>query len=282
MHQLEEGIKRFHSTVFPAQKNVFEALSTGQHPKVLMITCADSRVVPHLFTSSDPGNIFMLRNVGNIVPVYEAVDDDAPAISGEAGGIQYAVKALGITDIIVCGHSHCGAVNTRLKPDSAKGLSDVLMWVQRHIPKPEVLLAHESKALKGDAEQAVLANVLAQREHLETYPAVQDKLDVGEIRLHAWMYQFETGSVFAYNDEAEDFELLSDKEAPSCSYQARPLVNYQFMLQALVAGEFLGFILLVLGDITFNPEVAIMGLTLALACGFGEAYVSLAETSLTY
>src|SRR6188508_482553 len=125
MQNLVDGIHRFRSLVFEQHKELFERLSDGQAPSTLFITCSDSRVVPDLFTQTGPGELFTLRNAGNIVPPYGASN------GGESPTIEYAVSVLGIEHVIVCGHSGCGAMKALLKPESVSHMPAIANWLNQ-------------------------------------------------------------------------------------------------------------------------------------------------------
>jgi carbonic anhydrase len=205
MRRLVEGIHRFQNSVFGDQRELFSRLSTGQAPDTLFITCSDSRIVPNLFTQTGPGELFTLRNAGNIVPPYGASN------GGESATIEYAVSVLGVRDIVVCGHSACGAVQALLNPKSVEEMPAIVNWLAQAEATRRIIrenYAHHS----GDAllNVAIQENVLVQVENLETHPCVRAKLGRDELTLHAWVYKFESGQVFVYSTESRRFEALED------------------------------------------------------------------------
>lgn len=178
-----DGAKDFKTNVYPEMKEKFSKLESGQQPEVLFITCSDSRVVPNLLTQTDPGELFIIRNAGNIVP--------KPG-SGELGveaTIQYAVDVLKVDHIVVCGHSHCGAVSGLLNLDSLESLPIIRDWVKRS----EAIL--ENDDCKTDIPKAIAANVALQLEHLKLHACVKSAMDEGRLELHGWVYHFESGAV---------------------------------------------------------------------------------------
>lgn len=199
MQALLHGIHRFRSQVFVPRRGQFERLARGQKPDALFITCSDSRVDPCLLTQSEPGDLFVLRNAGNIVPPHGLS-------SGEEATVEYAVEALGVGDVIVCGHSHCGAVQALLAPEKAAGMPSVSAWLQNAETTRQIVLENY-RDLSGDrlVSAAVQENVLVQLEHLCTFPSVAARLARGELRLHGWVYKIETGEVFAYDPASEQF-----------------------------------------------------------------------------
>lgn len=202
MQKLIAGFHHFQSNVFSKQKELFSRLSEGQSPDALFITCSDSRVDPSLIMQSKPGDLFILRNAGNIVPAYGTV------VSGEVATIEFAIVALGVKDIIVCGHSLCGAVNGLLNPDSLGKLPSVKTWLS-HADAAKRIVDENYCDLKLDKEQtlnvAIQENVLVQLENLKTHPAVAAALARGVLNLHGWVYKFQTGEVFAYDQEKGQF-----------------------------------------------------------------------------
>ncbi|MGW7263792.1 carbonic anhydrase [Streptomyces sp. NPDC054842] len=175
----------------------FARLAAGQSPQALFITCSDSRVVPALITGARPGELFELRTAGNIVPPYTSARP-----TGEAATIEYAVNVLGVTDVVVCGHSHCGAVGALVRGDDLTAVPAVRDW-----------LAHASERPRGAAEdpavaEAVQNHVLTQLLRLRSYPCVADRLADGRLRLHAWFYEVHTGVVREHRPDTDTFEAL--------------------------------------------------------------------------
>jgi len=201
MQQLVDGIHEFQSDVFGAKRQLFEGLVNGQHPLALFITCSDSRINPNLLTQTDPGELFILRNAGNIIPPYGALD------SGEAATIEYAVSVLGVKDIVVCGHSHCGAMQGLLDREQIDRLPAVRSWLgyaettRRIIDENYGHITAPTARLTATVEE----NVLVQLEHLRTHPSVAAALGRRSISLHGWVYKFETGQVFTYAPESGQF-----------------------------------------------------------------------------
>jgi carbonic anhydrase len=208
---LVQGLNAFHESYFTDHRELFERLSAGQSPEVLFITCSDSRIDPCLITQAQPGELFVMRNVGNIIPSYGA------ASSAESAGIEYAVQGLGIRDIIVCGHSHCGAMRGLLQIGSlAEQMPAVYDWLKRHGEATRRLVLDNYAGLDPERmlKVAIEQNVLTQVENLETYPAIRSKLHSRQLNLHAWMYEIETGMVFAYNAELRQFSLMQQRAYP--------------------------------------------------------------------
>lgn len=203
MQKLIQGLHQFQSNVFSSQRELFERLAHGQKPEALFITCSDSRINPNLITQTAPGELFILRNAGNIIPPYGAAN------GGEGATIEYAVAVLGVKDIIVCGHSHCGAMGGLLKPESLTELPQVRGWLS-HAEATRAIIKQNYQHLEGGAllTATVEENVLVQLENLRTHPAVAAGLSRGDLRLHGWVYKIETGEVFAYDPETGQFQSV--------------------------------------------------------------------------
>jgi carbonic anhydrase len=203
MRRLLHGIRQFQRQVFPNRRARFEELAAGQRPTTLFITCSDSRIVPELLTQTEPGEMFVARNAGNLVPPYTA------QLSGEAATIEYALKVLKVEDIVVCGHSHCGAISGLLRPETLKDLPAVAEWLTHAERVRQEIVEHASAADPSDdvLTAAIKTNVLVQLDHLRTYPAVALAESAGELALHGWFYRFETGDVSAFN--ATDGKFVS-------------------------------------------------------------------------
>ena len=200
MQKLVKGIHSFQRGFFASHRALFEQLATaGQQPETLFITCSDSRVDPNLITNSEPGELFIVRNVGNVVPSV-----DLPG--GTAAAIQYAVEVLNVENIIVCGHTQCGALKAILDPESVAHLEFVKRWVQSTIDVKN-LIDEKYSHLTGEAKltAAIQENVLAQLEHLRAYPFVAKRMDEGKLHLNGWIYDVGKGEVFDYDPEHGEF-----------------------------------------------------------------------------
>ncbi len=187
MDELIDGVRRFQSDVFPSRQPLFESLGAGQQPRALLVTCSDSRIDPSLFTQTEPGELFVVRNAGNIVPPASA------GTGGESATIEYAVRVLGVQYAIVCGHSKCGAMAAAADPESAAELPQVSEWIrfaEEAVPAASAFSSEPDEALR-----VVAANVLLQLDHLRSHPAVAEAEADGRLELHGWIYRFETGEV---------------------------------------------------------------------------------------
>ncbi len=218
IHELVAGVHNFQGNVFRTQQELFQRLSKGQSPETLFITCSDSRIDPNLITQTEPGDLFVLRNAGNIVPAYSGT------AGGEVATIEFAISGLGVKQIVVCGHSHCGAIKGLLNPDQLEEMPAVRDWL-KHAEATRRIVKSKYKHL-GKAELVEVAaeeNVLTQLENLQTHPAVAVALAQGELSLHAWMYEIETGEVYGYDTTTGQFIPLGELRSPSKTAPARVL-----------------------------------------------------------
>jgi len=199
VEKLMEGISRFQHDVYPKEKDFFERLAMGQRPDTLFITCADSRINPHLLTQSKPGELFICRVIGNIVPPYPG------AIGGISATVEYAAAVLRVPEIIVCGHTDCGVMKAALHPEEVRKYPSIAAWL-RYVrvedrqanPTPEYLLAMAER------------NVRAQLENLRTHPSVAVRLKEGNLTLHGWVYHIGPGKVTAWDEASREFVEIRD------------------------------------------------------------------------
>jgi len=198
------GASRFRRDVYPRHKELFETLAGGQSPETLFITCADSRVDPSLITQAEPGDLFICRNAGNIVP---------PHVS-DAGGVtatvEYAVGALGISHIVVCGHTDCGAMKGALDLDGLRDFPHVADWLSHSKAALRVVQARGCGSEEERLEMLTRENVLLQLQHLRTHPYVAAALSQGRLTLHGWVYDIRSGDIVAHNSRTGEFEPLDD------------------------------------------------------------------------
>ncbi|MEU0893439.1 carbonic anhydrase [Streptomyces massasporeus] len=174
----------------------YRKLAEGQYPEALFITCSDSRVIPAMITGARPGEIFELRNAGNIVPPY-----GRPGACGEAATIEYALEVLGVQDIVVCGHSHCGAMGALKSGDDLSSLPGVDAWLR--LARPELTSVLETAPDDPSLPEVSQGNVVNQLAALRSYPVVRQRLDSGRLRLHGWYYEVDTGFVYELGDEGD-------------------------------------------------------------------------------
>jgi carbonic anhydrase len=206
MQKLIEGIHQFQSNIFRPQREWFERLIDGQRPLALFITCSDSRVNPNLITQTNPGELFIVRNAGNIVPPHH------PHPGGEEATVEFAIVELGIRDIIVCGHTRCGAMKGLLALDELQDMPGVKYWLA-HAEATRRIIREKYQHLSDVPllTAATQENVLVQLEHLRTHPAVASGLAAGKLKLHGWVYKIETGEVFAFDPSIGQFVRIGDK-----------------------------------------------------------------------
>ncbi|HET9238639.1 MAG TPA: carbonic anhydrase [Oligoflexus sp.] len=211
MKKLLQGIVDFREKVQPAYRETFARLALGQSPDALLIACSDSRVVPNLFASSDPGDMFVVRNVGNLIP---PCGEDGISIfdKSEAAAVEFAVEQLKVKDIIVCGHSECGAHMAVLR--GTQGLSGNLRSWLRHA-EPSLYKMHSGPHFEcrhlAPHNQLSQLNVLQQLEHLRTYPSVRQAMDQGTLQLHGWWFDIANAEVLAWEPTLNRFASI-DRE----------------------------------------------------------------------
>lgn len=204
MQKLVEGLHKFKAEVFNSNKDIFAPLVDGQKPQVLFITCSDSRIAPNLLTQTNPGELFIMRNAGNIIPSYGAIG------TGEAATIEFAVSGLGVQHIVVCGHTMCGAMKALLAPQTLDDAPAMRAWLT-HAEATRRVVMESYPHLEGPARLtlAVEENVLTQIEHLRTHPTVRSRIARGQLSLHGWVYKLETGDVFQYDAGQGQFVHLT-------------------------------------------------------------------------
>lgn len=209
MQKLVQGIHHFQTNIFRTQRERFEKLVDGQRPLALFVTCSDSRVNPNLITQTDPGDLFIIRNAGNIIPPHD------PNPGGEEATIEYAIVELKVRDIIVCGHTRCGAVTGLIGSDRLGEMPAVRYWLSHAEATRRIIrekYGHLSETELVNA--AVQENVLVQLENLRTHPAVAARLARGELKLHGWVYKIETGAVFAFDPDSGQFQPITEQPPP--------------------------------------------------------------------
>ena len=210
--ELISGYEKFKDTKFKKYENKFlDLFKNGQHPKVLFIACSDSRVDPALITNSAPGELFVLRNIGNFVPPF-APDNDFHAT---AAGIEYAVSILEVTDIIICGHSHCGAIETMYTKITDINLVHVKKWLELGMDAKNYVtqkLISQNVAQPERLELTEKISLLFQSKNLLTYPDVERRVNEGELFIRSWYYHLETGELEYFNTESGEFEPMIGSE----------------------------------------------------------------------
>jgi carbonic anhydrase len=201
--KLVEGVRKFQAEVYPTQRDIFERLKSRQQPIAMFITCADSRVVPNLFTQTGPGDIFVERNPGNLVPQYSEF------VGGVSAGVEYAMLVLKVPLVIICGHTDCGVMKSLVHEEHAQGLPAVQEWMRyaseaRHRIMRDHRHATEEEKLRSMTEY----NVLAQIENLKSHPSVQSRVTSGEVDVRGWVYDIGNGSIWAAEPESGNFRKI--------------------------------------------------------------------------
>ncbi|MZP66694.1 MAG: carbonic anhydrase, partial [Bacteroidales bacterium] len=195
---------------FEAHKSLFGDLSKTQKPHSVFIGCSDSRLVPSLITSTLPGELFIIRSVANIIPPYKK-GVNYPAISA---AIEYAILALEITNIIVCGHSNCGGCGALYKSEEQmKGLPHTNLWLELSRPVKNKVMQMIPNATEAEREwMTEQMNVVQQISHLLTYPYVLERYNNNKLTIYGWYYVIETGEIYNYDVDKGYFELIDDPQ----------------------------------------------------------------------
>lgn len=207
MDHVISGVAKFQKEVFPGKKAAFKKLANGQNPEVLFITCSDSRIDPNLVTQTEPGDLFICRNAGNVIPPH----------SNETGGmtasVEFAVAALGVTHIIICGHSDCGAMKGAINLEALDSLPHVKEWLGHCRVATEVVKEKcgcEELNTEEHLQLVTEENVVQQLQHLRTHPAVAAKIATGQVVLHGWFYNIETAEVTYYHRDKGEFTPIDE------------------------------------------------------------------------
>ena len=211
MEKLVKGILEFRRNLQPEVRDTFARLALGQKPDSLFIACSDSRVVPNLFASTEPGDLFVVRNVGNLVPSWEELGAGKGDVSVGAA-LEFSVKELKVRDIVVCGHSECGAIKALIEQPQNPDMPYLSSWLKNGLPamKDQKLL-QETPGL-SEANRFSQLNVLIQIQHLRTYPFIRNALRNGELRIHGWWFDIHHADVHAYKSAEHSFVLMDEKE----------------------------------------------------------------------
>lgn len=207
MDKLIEGHKRFLTETFPSRRDEFHLLADGQRPETLFVTCADSRIVPDLILQTQPGDLFLCRVVGNVIP---AAGEPAGGVSAT---VEYAVEVLQVRNLIICGHSDCGVIRALMQPHTLDGLDNVQDWLQHVEPAWKYVADVERYAGELTRHTALThANVLAQLDNLKTHAYIQRAMDEGRLQIHGWYYDILSGSIERYDEAARKFVPLSARD----------------------------------------------------------------------
>jgi carbonic anhydrase len=210
MEPLIAGVHKFRTAEFGNYRKLFRKLSQdGQNPHTLFITCSDSRVLAELITQSKPGDLFVVKNVGNIVPPASAQGDT----NSTAAAIEFAVATLRVNDIVICGHSQCGAIAALLNREPVSDATPHLRdWLNLAAPAVQTIKQRYAHLSGRHSQETAAAeeNILFGLDNLHSYPCVQERLANGTLRLHAWFFKIATAELFAYSPEANQFLPLGE------------------------------------------------------------------------
>lgn len=208
MPHFAKGVVKFQNDVYPQKKELFEKLSEGQSPEALFITCSDSRIETAMITQTEPGELFICRNAGNIVPPH------LPQGGGMTASIEFAVAVLNVPHIVICGHTECGAMNGAMNPEGLDSLPHVKQWLGYARAAVEIVKAYGDDMTEDERMRLLLEqNVLLQMQHLKTHPAVTKRLTKGDLTLHGWVYDIKTGDVSALDEAGEKFLPVDERYA---------------------------------------------------------------------
>lgn len=208
MKEIIEGTIKFRLEVLPQLSELFDRLAIAQSPEVLFITCSDSRIDPNLITQANPGRLFICRNAGNIVPPHQH------HAGGMTASIEYAVQALKIKDIIICGHYGCGAMAAAMDLDAIKDFPHVLDWLV-HSKAATAVVDHTHPDASSERRLDMLCerNVVLQMQHLATHPYIAARLATDEVELHGWIYDIGSGMIKAYDSSSKGFVPVEEHYA---------------------------------------------------------------------
>lgn len=211
MQEVIDGFLKFQREAFVERTELFKRLATSQSPRTLFISCSDSRLVPELITQREPGDLFVIRNAGNIVPSF------GPEPGGVSASVEYAVAALGVEDIVICGHSDCGAMTAIATCKCLDHMPTVANWLRYADAAKAVNQANEHASEHDRINSMVRENVIAQLTNLKTHPSVALALDRGNLRLHGWIYEIATGCIDALDGNTRRFVPLASNPSVTAS-----------------------------------------------------------------
>jgi len=206
--KLLDGVINFKNDFFEEHKEIFQNLSSSQNPHTLYIGCSDSRVVPDVIAQTMPGELFVVRNIANMVPPY---DENSYSFRCTASIIEYAVNMLEVDNIVICGHSNCGGCKALYYPqEKIDKLPSVKQWLELGAEIKNRVLAKNLSPEEREFQTEQL-NIVKQLENILTYPFVEERVDNGKLKLYGWYYVIETADVFNYNFDKKEFELIEKK-----------------------------------------------------------------------
>ncbi|MDL2409872.1 carbonic anhydrase [Rhizobium calliandrae] len=216
MKDIIDGFLKFQREAFPERVKLFKDLANQQSPRALFISCSDSRLVPELVTQREPGDLFVIRNAGNIVPSY------GPEPGGVSASVEYAVAALQVSDIVICGHSDCGAMTAIATCKCLDHMPAVGSWLRYADSARVVNEARQHKDESAKVASMVRENVIAQLANIQTHPSVRLALEEGRITLHGWIYDIASGLIEAFDGSRGAFvSLAGNRDVQAVKYQAR-------------------------------------------------------------
>ena len=208
MEKLVAGILKFQEKEFHHNRDLFQALAKEQRPDVLFITCSDSRIDPSMITQTKPGDLFIARNAGNIVPPHYS-----QATSDMDATIEFAMNVLNVKHVVVCGHTDCGAMKGALNPDAVKHLPHVSNWLTNCSAACARVKARNNQLSQEQLLELTEENVILQLKHLETHPSVAAKLGTNSLILHGWVYDIPTGQIYCYESDSGQFVPVKEHYA---------------------------------------------------------------------
>ena len=204
LERLKDGVRKFKRSVYPERREVYRrAMREEQRPQALVITCADSRVHPDVLTQAAPGEIFVTRNIGNLVPAYGEM------MGGVSAVLEYAVSALKVRHLVVCGHTDCGAMKALLNPASVEAMPTVKSWLRNAHTALSVAEAMDA-GMSDEGKLKVLTeqNVLLQMQHVRTHPSVAGAVARGDLTISGWVYDIAAGEVRICEEGSAGFVVL--------------------------------------------------------------------------
>ncbi|MGK0398401.1 MAG: carbonic anhydrase [Gammaproteobacteria bacterium] len=220
MPHFAAGVVRFQKEVFPKKKDLFQKLSLGQSPEALFITCSDARIETAMITQTDPGDLFICRNAGNIVPPH------TNHTGAMTASIEFALSSLNVPHIVVCGHTHCGAMKGAMNQSRLEGMPHMKEWLS--YSKAAIDIVNELGQGKSDDDKMMMLleqNVILQLQHLKTHPTVALKMAKKELELHGWVYDIASGEVHSYDEKQNKFIPVSERYADSFNEGLLPRVE---------------------------------------------------------
>ena len=204
--RIYQGVHKFRSEIFPERRELFERIRSRQDPLAMFVSCEDSRVIPNVFTQTEPGEIFNERNPGIMVPTH------VEFVGGVTAGVEYAMLALKVPLVIVCGHTDCGVMKALLDPAKAEGMQGVQKWMTHgNGARDRLLHEHPYSRHEEQLQRLTEYNVLEQIENLKTHPSVHKRLRYGEVEIRGWVYDIGDSSIREADPETGEFKLLGGK-----------------------------------------------------------------------